>query len=135
MTAQVRHVVAALAITLLALAHAQSFRTFTDGLFAGLEATDIECSYMGVNSDLTDFSRCGFIMDNLIAANKRIVERRFTNAGYTMLIPWRMDREETINKHAAGFAPTSGSGGFLYIFTYFEDGNNVSLVWVVANRR
>jgi hypothetical protein len=135
MTQFVRGAILTIALALLTLTHAQTFQTFTTGLFSGLEATELECTTMGVNARDFDFSRCGAIFDNLINVNKRIIERRFSNAGYAMLIPWSTDREEGINQHKAGFAPLTGSGGLLYIVVYYEEGGNVSLIWVVANRR
>jgi hypothetical protein len=128
----VRTLFVALALAFGALAHAQSFSSVTDAMFDDLYADTFDCGELGFDERPYAFSRCGFINDNMVDVNKRIVVRHMEGIGLRETSPWSSTRDGNTRYHLIRFE--AGSGPLYYSIIYTEINSNSSFVWVTAVR-
>lgn len=120
-----------LAVVALGFAQAQNTAVFAQNLFRSLEAEAVSCSALGFDERDYDFNQCGFISDNLVDVNKRIVERHVREAGLVVVLPWKQDWAGGFRTHTLGFGNMTTMA--TYVLNYVEIGTNQSFVWLVMN--
>lgn len=115
---------------LLSFAFGQSAATFTNAMFDDLWADTVSCTAYGLDERPYDFSRCGTIDDNAVAANKSIIERHVRQAGFVIMIPWKVEWAGSLKNNQLGFG--NANTGAAYVVNYLEMGPSNSFVWVIG---
>lgn len=110
---------------------AQSPSTFAHNLFESLQADATPCAPLGFDEREYDFSRCGFIGDNLVSINKTLVEQHIERAGFTVVLPWDMSYAGGLRAHTIGFGSLTTMA--TYVLNYVEMSSSSSFVWLVMN--
>lgn len=108
-------------------AQAQNYSTFINNMFQDLYAEPVSCAALGLDERPYDFSTCGWIDDNLVDTNKRIIEHNIREHGYTIVNNWKRDGQI----HQIGYMKAGVNA--VFIVNYGELGPVDSIVWVIGN--